>query len=108
MQTHVINERRWNDFKDNKEAFKKGSFTDDEIKSLMQALCFFASAQDDPESVIAALCTKSKSDLPKELFGAWPKIAEVLPDRTVQACHNVCRRRFNPSNYAGPWTKEEE
>jgi len=54
------------------------------------------------------LCTKSKSDMPTELFGAWPKIAECLPNRTVQSCHNLCRRRFNPENYSGKWTSEEE
>lgn len=100
-------DRRWNDNKD-KDSLKKGNFTEDEVHKLMHALCEFAAKQSEPEQVISALCTKSKSDLPKELYGAWPKIAEVLPDRTVQSCHNVCRRRFNPSNYSGPWTKEEE
>ena len=46
--------------------------------------------------------------MPKEQYGAWPKIAECLPDRSVQACHNLCKRRFNPDNYGGRWTQEEE
>jgi hypothetical protein len=74
----------------------------------MHALCEFADKNEDPEGVISSLCTNSKSELPKELYGAWPKISEVLPDRSVQSCHNVCRRRFNPSNYTGPWTSDEE
>lgn len=73
----------------------------------MHALCEYADKTEDPETVINALCTKSKSELPKELYGAWPRISAVLPDRSVQSCHNVCRRRFNPSNYTGPWTAEE-
>jgi hypothetical protein len=43
---------------------------------------------------------------PKEI-GAWPKIASVLPDRSVQSCHNHCRRKFNPYNYRGRWEDEE-
>ncbi len=46
--------------------------------------------------------------MPAELFGAWPKISECLPNRTVQSCHNLCRRRFNPDNYSGKWTQDEE
>lgn len=26
----------------------------------------------------------------------------------MQSCHNLCRRKFNPNNYHGNWTKEEE
>jgi hypothetical protein len=40
--------------------------------------------------------------------GAWCKIAESLPNRSVQSCHNFCRRKFNPNNYNGKWTEEEE
>lgn len=83
METHVINERKWNDSKVDKDRFKKGSFTEDEVQKLMHALCEYAAQNDDGESIITALCTKNKAELPKELFGAWPKIAEVLPDRSV-------------------------
>lgn len=38
----------------------------------------------------------------------WSKISSVLPDRSVQACHNVIKRRFHPDNYKGRWTPEEE
>ena len=54
------------------------------------------------------MCQNSIKDMPKELFGAWPKIAECLPDRSVQSCHNLCKRRFNPDNYGGKWSQEEE
>jgi len=40
--------------------------------------------------------------------GAWAKIASVLPNRKVQSCHNVCRRKFNPYNYQGRWSEEDE
>lgn len=83
IETHVIGERKWNDSKNKKENFKKGLFSDDEVKKLMHALCEYANQQEDPEGVLNALCTKSKAELPKELYGAWPKIAEILPERTV-------------------------
>jgi len=31
-----------------------------------------------------------------------------LPNRSVQSCHNLCKRRFNISNYKGKWTLREE
>lgn len=40
--------------------------------------------------------------------GAWSKIASVLPNRSVQSCHNHCRRKFNPFNYKGKWDEEDE
>lgn len=72
----------------------------------MNALCAYAKEQPNPAEVLTLLCSKSKSELPPELYGAWPKIAECLPNRTVQSCHNLSRRRFNQDNYGGKWTKE--
>jgi hypothetical protein len=54
------------------------------------------------------LVLKSKADMSEDLKGAWCKIAECLPFRSVQSCHNLCRRRFNPNNYQGKWSEEEE
>ena len=106
VQTHVIGERRWNDYVNN--TFQKGAFSEEEVKKLLNALCSYAKDQDDPLETLTLMCQKSKSDLPAELFGAWPKIAECLPQRSVQSCHNLCRRRFNPENYGGKWAPEEE
>jgi hypothetical protein len=38
---------------------------------------------------------------------AWVEISAVLPNRKVQSCHAVCKRKFNPNNYKGKWTEEE-
>ena len=40
--------------------------------------------------------------------GIWTEIAGTLPNRTVQACHNILKRRFSPYNYKGRWTSEQE
>ena len=60
------------------------------------------------EDDLIALCSKSKEELSEELKGAWCKIAESMPRRSVQSCHNFCRRKFNPNNYNGKWSREEE
>ncbi len=60
------------------------------------------------EDDLIGLCSKPKEELSEELRGAWCKIAESLPKRSVQSCHNFCRRKFNPNNYGGKWSKEEE
>ena len=66
-----------------KREFTKGAFSQEEVDSLLKALCHFASQQDNPLDVLTILCTKSKTEMPQELFGAWPKIAECLPNRSV-------------------------
>lgn len=50
------------------------------------------------------LVSESSSD---KFKNAWVEIAEVLPNRKVQACHYVCKRKFNPNNYKGRWSQEE-
>ena len=76
----------------------------------MDALCNYVrdNNEGEPMETLTILCSRSKQELPQELKGAWPKIAECLQQRSVQSCHNLCRRKFNPSNYHGNWTREEE
>ena len=38
---HVIGERKWNDYKTRGHSFRKGNFTNEEVKSLMNALCSY-------------------------------------------------------------------
>lgn len=59
----MIGERRWNDYKTRGHTFKKGSFTSDEIKTLMNALCAHVKQSDfteDPSETLTILCTRSK------------------------------------------------
>lgn len=74
----------------------------------MNALCTLVAENGWDEDELIALCSKAKEELNGELKGAWCKIAEALPKRSVQSCHNFCRRKFNPNNYNGKWSKEEE
>jgi len=106
VEVHTFYERSWNDYK--KKDFSKGAFQPSEVDSLLHSLCQYASELENPTEILRILCSKSKTEMPSELYGAWPKIAECLPNRTVQACHNLCRRRFNPENYSGKWHNKEE
>ena len=74
----------------------------------MQSLCSYVYQHDLGEEGLIMLCSKSNEELPKDLKGAWTKIAECLQNRSVQSCHNFCRRKFNPNNYNGKWTEDEE
>ena len=81
----------------------------EEINKLKLALCEYARDKDDPLETLTLLCSKSKNELKEAgLLKAWPAIAECLPNRSVQSCHNVCRRKFNPDNYQGKWSQEDE
>lgn len=53
------------------------------------------------------MCSKPSSELGSELKTGWCKVAESLPNRSVQSIHNLCKRRFNPENYSGKWTPQE-
>ena len=77
-----LGERTWNDYKKRKDIIK-GKFSEDEIKTLMQALCSYVKENNLGEEGLIALVTKSKEELTKELLGAWCKIAEDLPFRSV-------------------------
>ncbi|KAL4471624.1 hypothetical protein ABPG74_008517 [Tetrahymena malaccensis] len=105
IKTNAINstqnERGWNQKIDDKQT---GKFTDDEISLLKESMCKYAFEKGLGESGLIKLVSEKAT---KETLGAWTQIAEVLPYRSVQSCHNFCRRRFNPNNYGGKWTPEE-
>ena len=97
--------RRWNDHKVMKD-LKRGSFTDVEILTLRSALCEFVAEQGMGTEGLEKLCSEGVKEN-AEMRGAWCKIAECLPNRSLQSCHNVCRRKFNPNNYKGGWSLEQ-
>lgn len=64
---HIIGERTWNDFKRKGATFKKGSFSAEEIKKLMNTLCNYVKQQEtsnDPLETLTILCSRSKQDMP--------------------------------------------
>eukprot|EP00347_Sterkiella_histriomuscorum_P009025 403342815 len=102
----ISGSRTWNDHK--KRNLNKGKFEESEVKILMNAICSYVKQNDLGEEGLIDLCSKSKEELSAELKGAWCKIAESMQNRSVQSCHNFCRRKFNPNNYNGKWTEDEE
>jgi len=85
--------------------YKRGAFSPEEVEILKHALCRYVKENGLGEQGLLRLITHYKDN---ETRGAWTKIAEALPDRTVQSCHNLIRNRFHPGNYKGRWTEEEE
>ncbi|EGR28823.1 ttf1 protein, putative [Ichthyophthirius multifiliis] len=96
--------RKWNQ-KIYTEIPKTGKFTDEEAQILKQALCKYAYEKNLDEKSLLKLVSAEKPQ--KETLGAWSQIAECLPYRSVQSCHDFCRRRFNPNNYGGNWNECE-
>ena len=101
-------ERKWNDHKDNKDRLVQGKFVVEEIKSIMNSLCQWALENHFVDKELINMCSLPASELKDDVKRGWCKIAEALPNRSVQSIHNFCRRRFNPDNYSGKWTQEEE
>lgn len=94
--------RRWEDDKQ-RQNLKRGGFEAEETELLMRALCQYCQENNLEESELINLVSQ-KNDQHK---GAWSTISSVLPLRSVQACHNHCRRKFNPNNYKGAWVEED-
>jgi hypothetical protein len=97
----VGDKRKW----DEKKKFKKGPITPDELEILKHAICRYVQHHALGEGGLLKLVTESKDP---EVRGAWTRIAEALPDRTVQSCHNAARTHFHPGNYKGKWSESEE
>lgn len=79
----VQSKRTWNDGRKRKEKLDRGQFTEAEVKTLMNALCVHVQQNDLGEAGLIDLCSKPKEELPDALRGAWCKIAESLPNRSV-------------------------
>jgi len=104
-KTTQAKERRWDDLKDAEEgSYLTGPFTTDELKKLQDSIIEYAVVNGLTEDAMMELVTTSSKEKYKN---AWIEIASVLPQRKVQSCHAVCKRKFNPNNYKGRWTDEE-
>ena len=72
----------------------------------MHSVCKYAVCKQLDENGIIELI-KGKIKIP-EIYGAWSEISACLPYRSVDSCYKLIKRKFNPDNYKGKWTKEEE
>lgn len=97
--------RSWDDLKGaGEEEIEKGPFKEDELKKLQESIVEYCLMNNLNEEQLVELITSSSSEKYKN---AWIEIAGVLPNRKVQSCHAVCKRKFNPNNYRGRWSDEE-
>lgn len=94
--------RKWNE---SGKEFKRGAFTPEEIDILKHAVCRYVLEHNLELDGMNKLIVNNRDE---DIKGAWCKIAECLPDRTVQSCHNLVRRKFHPYNYKGKWLEKEE
>ena len=100
-------DRKWNEnyHKPTKIKYKTGKITLQEESVIVDALCSFALENEySEEDIINLILTKQSKSSQK----TWTKIAECLPERSVQSIHNFCHRKFHPYNYKGKWTVKEE
>lgn len=98
-------ERTWNDLKEaDQEAIDKGPFTQEELASLQDSIVEYCLMNNLDEEALVELVSSSSGD---KFKNAWIEISAVLPNRKVQSCHAVCKRKFNPNNYRGKWSEEE-
>jgi hypothetical protein len=96
--------RKWNE-KNKESKFKKGIFSEEEIRILVKTLCEYALQNTlDNDELVNLIVEKQV----KKEGGIWPLISESLPHRSVQSVHNICHRLFNPNNYKGEWNVSEE
>jgi hypothetical protein len=94
--------RKWIENKNNSN-FKKGKFTLEEEENIKNALCEYGYKNNLSTEELEKLITEKQTS--KKI---WTKIAELIPNRTVNSIHSFCHRKFNPFNYKGKWTKKNE
>jgi hypothetical protein len=75
-------ERLWNDNKKRSD-IRKGKFTEEEVDKLLHAICSFVKDNGYDEDTLLTLVTKPSTELNEDMKGAWCKIAETLPYRSV-------------------------
>lgn len=97
-------EWKWEDTKQMKNK-KEGGFTEEETQKLKVAICDYVSQNNLGVNGLERICSSKDKE---EFKGAWTKIAEVLPKRSVDSIYKHCRRWFNVHNYQGEWNISEE
>ncbi len=80
---NVQAKRTWNDSKKRQVPLDRGQFQEREVKILMNALCQYVVENELGEDGLISLCSKSKEEMGDDLKGAWCKISESLPNRSV-------------------------
>ena len=93
--------RKWIENKNNYN-FKKGKFTLEEEVRIKNAICGYGYKNNLTTEELEKLITEKQTS--KKI---WTKIAELIPNRTVNSIHSFCHRKFNPFNYKGKWTKKK-
>ncbi|KAL6078496.1 Nuclear receptor subfamily 4 group A member 2 [Balamuthia mandrillaris] len=97
---------RW---RNSKQHVKKGKFSQEEDMKLYKAIQDYCAKNDlgtDRTSIAAFLSQKSF----RQFKGCWKEIASVLPDRSISACFDHCRRCFSRNDRninTGAYTPEE-
>jgi len=86
---------------------KKGKFSKTEDEILKQSLEDYLK-EVHPEMEIDEAFDIFLNSTQRVQRGAWLKIAAPLPHRAVKAVVDHARIRFNPRNYKGTWTTEEQ
>jgi hypothetical protein len=95
--------RKWQDSKE--KPLKSGKWTEKELNHLKRLLCKYANRKNLSPEQLSSLCSDST---PSGFEGIWTRLASYFPSRSVQSVHNACKRYFNPNNYKGTWSIEEE
>ena len=102
METNKYKKRKWeiNGYHTN---YKNGKFSKEEEEKIKKALCEYAFnnnlTSNDLQKLFLEKQTAKKT---------WSKIAELIPNRSVNSIHSFCHRKFDPFNYKGKWNKDEE
>ena len=94
--------RKWTENKSNYN-FKKGKFTLEEEERIKNALCEYGNKNNLSTKELEKLITEKQTS--KKI---WTKIADLIPNRTVNSINSFFHRKFNPFNYKGKWTKKNE
>ncbi|OMJ18765.1 DNA-binding protein reb1 [Smittium culicis] len=88
--------------------YLKGRFTPQENEKINIAISNVCSQKNwERETLLQFLFQKNPNDQ-DEYSGVWKQICGSIPNRPVQAIYHHIKRIFNPNNYQGNWTPDQD
>ena len=89
------------DAKDGAAPFKQGKFSQAEGSVLRGAIERHLHAHPGTYDSVEHFASTAKK-------GEWLDVCAALPERSIHACYEYCRRHFSQHNYKGKWSAHEE
>ncbi|PVV04446.1 hypothetical protein BB560_001055 [Smittium megazygosporum] len=88
--------------------YLKGRFTRIENEKINAAISEVCRSKGWSRKTMEQFLFQKNPNDQEEYSGVWKQICKSIPNRPLQAIYHHIKRSFNPKNYQGSWTKEQD